>query len=338
MYPGPTLRVLPLLFAATVLAGCESVSPITPSDGPANVIVILADDLGYGDISTYGGRVPTPHIDRIAAGGVTFTDGYVTTPVCSPARAALLTGRYQQRFGFEYNARISRKWPGVGLIPQERTIADHLKSAGYATGIVGKWHLGFLDEHYPTNRGFDEFFGHVAGASDFINPQTAGAISLPMRAARRERSPGDTHADQVVSGSAKPTPPQQRRHRQIVSGPDKQVVPISGYLTDVLADEAVDYINRHAHEPFFLYLAFNAPHSPFQVTEAYYDRFPDVENELQRIYFGMLAAMATGSAVSSMRSTSTRLPATRSLSSCRTTAAPATSRDSVRASHCPAGS
>ena len=117
---------------------------------PPNIVVILADDLGYADVSTYGDRLQTPNIDRIGREGAVFTQGYVTTPVCSPSRAALLTGRYQQRFGFEYNARQAPEVPDVGLIAGELTIADHLRAAGYATGVVGKWHLGFKDEHYPT--------------------------------------------------------------------------------------------------------------------------------------------------------------------------------------------
>ena len=151
--------------------------------GPPNIVLILADDLGYADVSTYyPGRVATPNIDRIGKDGVVFTQGYATTPVCSPARAALMTGRYQQRFGFEYNARQADDVPDVGLIAKERTIADYLKSAGYATGVVGKWHLGFKDEHYPTNRGFDEFFGHLSGATSFVNIDSEGVLSIPLRA------------------------------------------------------------------------------------------------------------------------------------------------------------
>jgi arylsulfatase A-like enzyme len=256
-----------------------------------NIVVILADDLGYADISTYGGRIPTPNIDRIGAEGAVFNQGYVTTPVCSPSRAALMTGRYQQRFGFEYNARQADDVPDVGLLASERTIADDLQSAGYVTGLVGKWHLGFNDEHYPTNRGFDEFFGHLAGASNFINVNQQGAVSLPRQNALRQRTPGDNRSDVVVRGSEPPSPPRRPRGNQIVRGPDKEPVPVSGYLTDVFAEEAVRFIDGHAQEPLFLYAAFNAPHSPFQTTREYYDRFPDVENELQRIYFGMVAAL-----------------------------------------------
>ncbi|MDE2922644.1 MAG: sulfatase-like hydrolase/transferase [Acidobacteriota bacterium] len=258
---------------------------------PPNIVVILADDLGYADVSTYGDRLQTPNIDRIGREGAVFTQGYVTTPVCSPSRAALLTGRYQQRFGFEYNARQAPEVPDVGLIPGELTIADLLKAAGYATGIVGKWHLGFKDEHYPTNRGFDEFYGHLSGATRFINRRTQGAVSMSADEEFRRRPPEDPRTDLVVRGTEPPAPPTRRAGNLIVRGPEKTVVDEPAYITDVFGDESVDFIRRHADGPFFLYSAFNAPHSPFQVTEEYYNRFPDVEHELQRIYFGMIAAL-----------------------------------------------
>lgn len=258
---------------------------------PPNIVVILADDLGYADVSTYGDRLRTPNIDRIGREGAVFTQGYVTTPVCSPSRAALLTGRYQQRYGFEYNARQAAEVPDVGLIAGELTIADHLKAAGYATGIVGKWHLGFKDEHYPTNRGFDEFYGHLAGATRFIDRRTEGAVSMSADDEFRRRPPEDPRADLVVRGTEPPAPPTRRAGNLILRGLEKTVVDEPAYITDVFGDESVDFIRRHADGPFFLYSAFNAPHSPFQVTEEYYDRFPDVEHELQRIYFGMIAAL-----------------------------------------------
>ena len=258
---------------------------------PPSIVVILADDLGYADVSTYGDRLQTPNIDRIGREGAVFTQGYVTTPVCSPSRAALLTGRYQQRYGFEYNARQAPEVPDVGLIAGELTIADHLKAAGYATGIVGKWHLGFKDEHYPTNRGFDEFYGHLSGATRFINRRTQGAVSMSADDEFRSRPPEDPRTDLVVRGTEPPAPPTRRAGNLIVRGPEKTVVDEPAYITDVFGDESVDFIRRHADEPFFLYSAFNAPHSPFQVTDEYYDRFPEVEHELQRIYFGMIAAL-----------------------------------------------
>lgn len=260
-----------------------------------NIILILADDLGFADVSAYGlQRMITPNIDRIGQQGARFEQAYVTTPVCSPSRAALLTGRYQQRFGFEYNAREAADVPDVGLIASELTIADHLKPAGYSTGVVGKWHLGFKDEHYPTNRGFDEFYGHLLGATSFINVRSEGVLSMPRNHALQERKPGDLRTDLVMHGTESKSPPNRRTGSRIMHGADKTYIEVSDYITDVFAEESVQFINRHKDEPFFLYAAFNAPHSPFQVTQKYYDRFPQVDNELQRIYFAMIAALDDG--------------------------------------------
>jgi arylsulfatase A-like enzyme len=289
-----TVSVQCVLILVFAIGSCIHPGTIAAEPRPPNIVVILADDLGYGDVGIYGGRVPTPNIDRIGAEGVMFTQGYVTTPVCSPARAALMTGRYQQRFGFEYNARDAADVPDVGLVASETTMAVHMKRAGYATGVIGKWHLGFKEEHYPTNRGFDEFFGHLTGATQFINTNAEGSVSLPRNNALRERQPGDLRTDVVVKGQQAPTPPPRRRGTRIMRGAEKQYIPISDYITDVFATESVSFIERHRDTPFFLYSAFNAPHSPFQVTQEYYDRFPDVDNELQRIYFGMIAALDDG--------------------------------------------
>ena len=289
-------RLAVSLVCVTLAAACSPDGSGRDTQGskavpPPNIVVILADDLGYADVSTYGDRLQTPNIDRIGREGAVFTQGYVTTPVCSPSRAGLLTGRYQQRFGFEYNARQAPEVPDVGLIAGELTIADHLKAAGYATGIVGKWHLGFKDEHYPTNRGFDEFYGHLSGATSFISRRTEGVLSMRTDEEFRGRSPDDPRTDLLIRGTEAPEPPVRRRGNLILRGPEKTVIDEPAYITDVFGDESVDFIRRHAEGPFFLYSAFNAPHSPFEVTEEYYDRFPDVENELQRIYFGMIAAL-----------------------------------------------
>ncbi len=271
-------------------SAAESAQAPEPARQP-NIIVILADDLGYADISTYGDRVATPNIDRIGKKGAIFEQGYVTTPVCSPSRAALVTGRYQQRYGFEHNARESPEVPDVGLIAGELTIADHLKRAGYATGIVGKWHLGFKDEHYPTHRGFDEFYGHLSGATQFVNVLSQGVHSMAFDDELRARPPEDPRTDLLVRGSEPLSPPNRSGGNQIVEGPERTVREVAEYITDVFGERSVDFISRHKDEPFFLYSAFNAPHSPFQVTQEYYDRFPDEKNELLRIYFGMIAAL-----------------------------------------------
>src|SRR5579863_5601216 len=136
-----------------------------------NVVVILADDLGYGDTGVYGSKIAkTPNIDALAATGIRFTAGYVTNPVCAPSRAALMTGRYQQRFGYEFNPNGRNKQSGVSL--NEITLAQIMKSAGYTTGAIGKWHLGQPQGYYPSDRGFDYFFGMAGGGTDYItNPK-----------------------------------------------------------------------------------------------------------------------------------------------------------------------
>ena len=141
-----------------------------------NVIVFLADDLGWGELGFQGNKeIPTPNIDSIAKNGVRFTDGYVSGPYCSPTRAGLLTGRYQTRFGHEFNSVARRS----GLSLQEKTIADRLKAAGYATAAIGKWHLGQSAEYHPVRRGFDEFFGTLANTpyyhpTNFVDSREIG--------------------------------------------------------------------------------------------------------------------------------------------------------------------
>src|ERR1700722_11031355 len=136
-----------------------------------NILVILADDLGYGEMGCQGWKdIPTPHIDSIARNGVRFTSGYVSCPVCSPTRAGLMTGRYQQRFGHEFNpGPVGLESETFGLARDEATLAERLKAAGYATGIVGKWHLGTQKGFRPTERGFDEFFGFLGGAHPYLS-------------------------------------------------------------------------------------------------------------------------------------------------------------------------
>ena len=219
-----------------------------------NVIVILSDDHGYGAIGCQGCRdIPTPNIDSIARNGVRCTNGYVTCPVCSPTRAGLLTGRYQQRFGHEDNPGP----PGVsakdfGLPSDEKTVADYMKAQGYATGMVGKWHLGHKPECNPTKRGFDEFFGFLTGAHSYTNPGV---------------------------GTAEP----------ILRGTEE--VDEKEYLTDAFGREAISFIDRHKEKPFFLYLAFNAVHAPLQAAKRYEDEFTQFKNPDKRKYAAMLTAM-----------------------------------------------
>ena len=193
-----------------------------------NVILILADDLGYGDLSCYGGWIETPGIDALAQEGLRFTDFHSNGAVCSPTRAALLTGRYQQRAGLGavVYADGRREQHYHGLQTEERTIAEAFRDAGYQTGMYGKWHLGYYPKYNPTRQGFQEFHGYVSGNIDFFS-----------------------HIDQ--SG-----------HYDWWDG-DQQVEE-PGYVTHLINRHAVDFIDRHRQEPFFLYLAHEAPHYPYQ--------------------------------------------------------------------------
>jgi arylsulfatase A-like enzyme len=221
-----------------------------------NIVVIVADDMGYSDVGVYGSKdIPTPNIDALAAGGIRFTDAYVTGPYCSPTRAGLMTGRYPQRFGHEFN--IGQAIPAhrdVGLPVEETTMADRLKAAGYRSALVGKWHLGSAERFFPTRRGFDEFFGFLHGAHSYV-----AAMG---------------NANPIFEGSERLT-----------------AIP---YLTDTLAGRAVAFIKQNRSRPFFLYLAFNAVHVPLQATDKYLARFPGITDKTRRTYAAMLSAMDDG--------------------------------------------
>lgn len=231
-------------------------APGAPAGRP-NVVVIVADDLGYMDLGVQGCQdVPTPNIDSIARGGVRFTDGYVSCPVCSPTRAGLITGRYQQRFGHEFNpGPAALADDAFGLPLTETTLANRLKSLGYATGMVGKWHLGYRPELHPLKRGFDEFFGFLGGAHSYVN-----ALADKTNPILRGAQPVD----------------------------EKE------YLTDAFTREALAFLNRRRKEPFFLYLTYNAVHGPMEPAEKYTSRFPKIADPRRRIFAGMLTALDEG--------------------------------------------
>lgn len=218
-----------------------------------NVILIVADDLGYGELGCQGNKeIPTPNIDSIARNGVRFTQAYVTAPLCSPSRAGLMTGRYQQRFGHEFNpGRTTNPAEDFGLPLTETLLPARLKELGYITGMVGKWHLGLKPEFHPMKRGFDEFFGFLGGAHDYL---TSGGRTAS-----------------ILRG----TEPVEEKE----------------YLTDAFAREAEAFIERHHQKAFFLYLPFNAVHMPLQSIKKYLDRFAHIKDEKRRTFAAMSSAM-----------------------------------------------
>ena len=267
------------LFCRLVLALACAAYAHGDDPTPPNVVVILVDDLGYCDSELYGcDTVPTPNIKRIADEGVLFTDGYVSSPVCSPSRAGLLTGRYQQRFGFEFLPRDGPE-SGDGLPPEEVTLAHALREAGYVTGMVGKWHLGSHEKFNPINRGFDEFFGMRPGGTDYLDPTRDDA-----RVIRR--------VGMTVDESASATAWKGRGDGNVLRGTTP--VEEDDYLTEAFTREAVAFIENNKEQPFFLYLPYTAVHGPLQVTQQYYDRFPHIEDESRRIYAAMTSALDDG--------------------------------------------
>lgn len=231
-----------------------------------NILLIVADDLGYGELSCQGNpQIPTPHIDSLARSGVRFTSGYVSGPYCSPTRAGLMTGRYQQRFGHEFNPGPAEQAVGnFGLSLKETTIGNRLKDAGYVTGWFGKSHLGYKPEFHPLKRGFDEYFGFLGGAHDYLD------------------AAGDSH-NPILRGTNR------------VSNID--------YTTDAFGREAVQFIEKHKAEPWFVYLPFNAVHSPLESIEKYLSRFTGIEDRKRRTFSAMLSAMddAVGNVLGKIR-------------------------------------
>lgn len=217
------MRMMAVLLAA-VLAGPLALRAAEPGRRP-NVVVVLVDDMGWADLSCYGSKdIRTPHIDKLAAQGVRLTHFYSNGPVCTPTRAALMTGRWQQRVGLEWAIYPGQKAPG--LPTSETCLARMLKDAGHATGCFGKWHLGYRPEFGPNAHGFDEFFGLLSGNVDHYS------------------------------------------HKESNDEPDwyenTKPVEVAGYSTELITRRAVTFIDKHAREPFFLYVPYNAVHWPFQ--------------------------------------------------------------------------
>ncbi|HBE71022.1 MAG TPA: arylsulfatase [Planctomycetaceae bacterium] len=216
-----------------------------------HIIVFLADDLGWGDVGYHGSQIKTPNIDALAASGTRLSRFYVM-PVCSPTRGALLTGRHPIRLGLQCG--VVRPWAAHGLPVDERTLPQALQQLGYTTAIVGKWHLGHnASEFLPMRRGFDFQYGHYNGALDYFTHVRDGGH--------------DWHRNDMRSDDP-------------------------GYTTNLIAKEASRIIEQHdPSKPLFLYVPFNAPHSPIQAPQHYIDQYKHIPNKKRRIYAAMVACM-----------------------------------------------
>ena len=235
------------------------------TDSKPNVIIILADDAGYSDFGFMGSdEIKTPNLDQLALDGVTFNNAYVSASVCSPSRAGLLTGMYQQRFGHECNLDSD---VNNSFDPNQITIAEALKTEGYNTGLIGKWHLGDKTQNHPLKNGFDYFWGFISGARNYFY------------------DPNEEFRNSI---------------RNVVENYTQ--TKFDGYLTDVLGDKAIGFINKNheTNNPFFLFLSFNAPHTPMHAKDDVLEKFKD---NPRQVYASMMWSMdeAIGNVVEALK-------------------------------------
>jgi len=256
-----------------------------------NLIILLADDLGYGELGCQGNdEIPTPHIDGIAKKGVRFTQGYVTAPNCSPSRAGLITGKYGTRFGHEFNPTGAKnEQPGYGLPLSEKTLAGSLSMAGYVNGLIGKWHLGGTAAYHPFRRGFDEFFGFTHEGHYFVPEPWEGTTTWLRRKVLPGGGKGVRSFGKVIYSTHLGNEPDYDANNPIVRG--SQPVQEEEYFTDAITRESVDFIDRHSDKPFFLFVSYNAVHSPLQAADKYMRKFKHIEDIQRRIFAAMLANM-----------------------------------------------
>ncbi|HPB28391.1 MAG TPA: arylsulfatase [Acidobacteriota bacterium] len=238
-----------VLLAATAVAG--GTGTVSAADARPNILFIVADDLGWKDVGFNGSDIRTPSLDRLAAGGTRLGQFYAQ-PMCTPTRAALLTGRYPLRYGLQTG--VIPTGGTYGLPTDEWLLPQALREAGYATALVGKWHLGHADRKYwPRQRGFDYQYGPLIGEIDYFTHECEGKVDWYR---------------------------------------DNELVEEKGYSTILLGDDAVRYVRDHdSAKPFFLYLAFNAPHTPYQAPPEYLDRYLDIADPSRRAYAASITAM-----------------------------------------------
>lgn len=239
-----------LLLLAAVPGGTEAGAGKKPQR--PNIVYIMADDLGWKDVGYHGSEIRTPALDALAKKGVRLERFHVQ-PVCSPTRAAFMTGRYPCRYGLQTG--VVRPWADYGLPLQETTLAQVLRGLGYFTALIGKWHLGAHDPAYlPTRRGFDHHYGHYLGAIDYFDHTRMGGL--------------DWHRN---------TRPVREK----------------GYTTQLMGKEAVDLIRKHdaGKQPLFLFMAFNAPHTPLQAPESYLKQYDGIKNKKRRSYAAMVTCL-----------------------------------------------
>ena len=309
----PVLLIILLIFLRS--SSPRYTRPRANAIPPLNVILIIADDLGYSDLASYGNAsIETPNIDGLANDGFRFTRAYVTSPICSPSRMGIITGRCQNRFGSEFmpyeefdphfmsNLRkhyfaLRKIDPGLkelhprltlrqsnyvtGLPPNELTIAQLLRRNGYSTGLVGKWNLGEDSGNHPSQRGYDYGYYFDAALTRYVD----------------DPEDSNRYVNQHLPWAFSELPAWMPRSGSTVirecarQGDTARIVRDSGYLTFSFAEKAAAFITQNKDHPFFLTLTFNAPHDPFQAPRSYYDRLPNVNDPVKRVYYAMIEAL-----------------------------------------------
>ena len=266
------LKNTSFLLLLSILVGCQGGSEIVSKKEQKrspNLVFIIADDLGYADVGFNGStEIPTPNIDRIANEGVKFTNGYVSYPVCGPSRAGIITGRYQDRFGFSLNPLFTPNDAQSGLPTEEETIAEALAKANYKSVALGKWHLGAHPSQRPLQVGFNDFFGFLSGGHRYFPEEWTLADEYEAK------SQNDGYKTKLLRND--------------------QRIEEKEYLTDALSREAASYIEKYKDDPFFIYLAYNAPHTPLQATEKYLSRFDHIKDKKRKTYAAMVSAVDDG--------------------------------------------
>ncbi|TRX60682.1 sulfatase-like hydrolase/transferase [Fulvivirga sp. M361] len=256
----PFLILLSFIFLSCSNGARNDKTNITQEKkGKPNIIIILTDDQGWADVGFNGATdIPTSNLDRMAGEGVVFKNGYVSHPYCSPSRAGLLTGRYQARFGHDCNLPYGEpNDSSIGTPPSEKMISEALKEQGYRTGAIGKWHVGDHPDLQPLAQGFDHWFGFVGGNMNFWGI---------------------------------PTSPLQTIFRNHTKVPQEEL----SYLTDDFTNEAIHFITQEDDNPFFLYLAYNAPHAPDHATAEYLEKTRHIEYGGRSVYAAMVNAVDAG--------------------------------------------
>ncbi|WP_197705550.1 sulfatase family protein [Labilibaculum antarcticum] len=265
------MAFLGLLF---VSVSCAGTAEKKAKDSRPNILVILCDDLGYSDVGFNGAKdIPTPALDGLAESGTIFSAGYVTHPFCGPSRASIMTGRYPHTMGVQFNLPPNSETIGKGVPVEETFISKTLQESGYYTGAIGKWHLGSVPKYHPNKRGFDEFFGFLGGGHEYFPDEYREKYEKQKKAGKK-----------VIFEYLLPLEHNGKSVRE------------TEYLTDAFSREAVRFVDDASkkEKPFFLYLAYNAPHVPLQAKKEDLEKFSQIKDEHRRTYAAMVYAVDRG--------------------------------------------